>query len=462
MKKFILAMCLTLSIALLAGCGALSGNKVETLNMEGFKSAMSDGNTVIVDTRGDSVYNGFKSPNAARGGHVPKAVQFTAEWLDGIHPDKFESFAADKGLSKDKTIVFYDVDPDRTDRVSKDFASRGYKVKVFNDFADYTKDSSNPLESFPNYKLLVNASWVKEVLDGKNPETYTGAPVKVFHVSWGDIDKAKGYKQHVPGAFHFNTDWIENGPVWNLSDPSVILANLLKQGITKDTLVVLYSENPLAAFRVMWALRWAGVEDVRIMNGGMNAWTNNEYPIDSNVNTPQPATDFGTSLPAHPELDIETAQEAYAAQHQGTKLISVRSWDEYLGKVSGYDYIPKAGEPDGAIWGFGGTDSGNLADYYDPDGSLRNPYEIFALWDGQGIHEGDSLAFYCGTGWRAGIPWFLTQLAGWKNVKVYDGGWNDWQMDPSLPTLHIDPNTQKPDAKNDFGITPKTGTSCKS
>ena len=36
MKKFILAMCLTLSIALLAGCGALSGNKVDTLNMGGF------------------------------------------------------------------------------------------------------------------------------------------------------------------------------------------------------------------------------------------------------------------------------------------------------------------------------------------------------------------------------------------------------------------------------------------
>ena len=53
-------MCLAFSMALLAGCGALSGNKVETLNMEGFKSAMSDGNTVIVDTRGDSVYNGLK------------------------------------------------------------------------------------------------------------------------------------------------------------------------------------------------------------------------------------------------------------------------------------------------------------------------------------------------------------------------------------------------------------------
>ena len=42
-----------------------------------------------------------------------------------------------------------------------------------------------------------------------------------------------------------------------------------------------------------------------------------------------------------------------------------------------------------------------MADYYDPDGTLRNPNEIFALWKTQGIEKGDKLAFYCGTGWRA-------------------------------------------------------------
>ena len=460
MKRIGLVVAVALGLLMMvAGCGS---NKVATLSVDDFKKAMQDNKTVIVDTRGDSAYNGFKSEGAARGGHIPKAVQFTADWLDAIHKDKFESFAAGKGLTKDKTIVFYDDNADHLDRVSAEFASRGYKVKVFKNFVDYTKDEANPLESFKNYKLLVSAQWLKDVLDGKKPETYTGAPVKVFHVSWGEVADAKGYKQHIPGAFHFNTDWIENGPVWNLSDPEVIEKNLLKQGLTKDTMVVLYSESQLAAFRVMWALRWAGVEDVRILNGGMSAWTNNEYPIDTNVNTPEPTTNFGTMVPAHPELTITTAQEAAAAQKQGTKLVSIRAWQEYTGKVSGYDYIPKAGEPAGAIWGFAGTDSSNVADYYDPDGSLRNPYEIFALWEGQGLHKGDSLAFYCGTGWRAGIPWFLTELDGWSNVKVYDGGWNAWQMDSSLPTLQISPDAVKPDAKNDFGVTPKSGTSCKS
>ena len=73
--------------------------------------------------------------------------------------------------------------------------------------------------------------------------------------------------------------------------------------------------------------------------------------------------------------------------------------------------------------GFAGTDSSNMADFYDPDGTLRNPNEIFALWKTQGIEKGNKLAFYCGTGWRAGVPWFMTQLTGRANTYFYDGGW---------------------------------------
>ena len=141
--------------------------------------------------------------------------------------------------------------------------------------------------------------------------------------------------------------------------------------------------------------------------------------------------------------------DAMARQQQGLKLISNRAWDEYTGKISGYDYIPGKGEPQGAIWGFAGTDSSNMADYYDLDGTLRNPNEIFALWKGQNINQGDQLAFYCGTGWRAGVSWFMTQLAGWKDTYVYDGGWNAWQMDSTFPVQKGAPNNMaKPDSKN--------------
>ncbi|MEM8070866.1 rhodanese-like domain-containing protein [Morganella morganii] len=103
-----------------------------------------------------------------------------------------------------------------------------------------------------------------------------------------------------------------------------------------------------------------------------------------------------------------------------------------------------------------------MSDYYDPDGTLRNPEEIFALWKTQGIEPTDQVAFYCGTGWRASVSWFMTQLAGWENSRIYDGGWNAWQMDPTLPVLN-NIQSQKPAALNDYGeIIKKPGQSCKS
>lgn len=452
------------SLALICFLSACGEQKATEISLEELLQQQNNPQYVIVDTRGDSHYNGFKSPQAARGGHLPNAIQFSADWLEAIDPSYFEQFAADKGLSKDKTLIFYDHNLDNLEKVSAEFLAKGYQVRLFKDFIAYSNNTQLPLQSFANYPLLVSAQWLKQALDGQRPETDQGKPIMVFHVSWGDVEQAQGYKQHIPNAYHFNTDWIENGPVWNLSAPEIIEQNLIKNGISKDKTIVLYSENPLAAFRVFWALRWAGVEDVRILNGGMNAWINNEYPIDLQVNTPTPVTDFGVNIPANPQFNIETAQQAYQQQqHQGLKLVSIRSWDEYLGKVSGYDYIPQAGEPEGAIWGYAGTDASNVADYYDPDGSLRNPYEIFALWEKQGIKQGDKLAFYCGTGWRAGVPWFITQLAGWDNTVIYDGGWNAWQMDSRLPvSKQSNSHLEKPNAHNTFGMTTRTGLSCKS
>ena len=201
------------------------------------------------------------------------------------------------------------------------------------------------------------------------------------------------------------------------------------------------------------------------MNGNLSTWTDAGLPTETKVNIPQPETDFGAVIPVNPSINVSTPAEARARQADGLKLISNRAWDEYTGKISGYDYIPGKGEPLGAIWGFAGTASSNLADYYDPDGTLCNPQEIFALWEGQNLHADDALAFYCGTGWRAGVSWFMTQLAGWEHTFVYDGGWNAWQMDSEFPVQKGAPNDmQKPDSHNTFGVPgqKKAGASCRS
>ena len=57
----------------------------------------------------------------------------------------------------------------------------------------------------------------------------------------------------------------------------------------------------------------------------------------------------------------------------------------------------------------------------------------------------------------------MTNMMGWKNTYVYDGGWNAWQMDSKYPVQKGAPNNMsKPDAHNDFGKIQKKGNSCKS
>ncbi|CDF98706.1 rhodanese-like domain-containing protein [Avibacterium paragallinarum] len=456
MKPILLAVAVSLALS------ACNDRKVTLMETRELLNHLDDPNFVIIDTRQDSLYNGFKEKNATRGGYIKGAIQFSCDWLEHIQPEKFDSFAAGKGITKEKHLVFYDSNPENLDCVTAEFAARGYKVSRFNDFLSYA-NAGYPFESFANFQYSVSPQWVNAALKGEKPETLNNDKVMLFEVSWGDLEHAKAYMQHIVGAYHFNTDWVENDPVWNLSDPKVIEKNLLANGITKDKTVILYSDNQLAAYRIFWALKWAGVEDVRVLNGNLATWLDAGLPTETKINLPQPEKDFGTTIPANPQIDIATPQQAMNAQKAGLKLISNRAWDEYTGKVSGYDYIPGKGEPQGAIWGFAGTDSSNMADYYDPDNTLRNPNEIFALWQTQGIHKGDKLAFYCGTGWRAGVPWFLTQLAGWKDTVIYDGGWNAWQMDSQYPVQKGAPNPQsKPDSKNDFGKVMKKGNSCKS
>lgn len=458
MKNKLTLMLLTI---LLTGCDQTVVKKIST---DDLVKNLDNPDYVIIDTRPDSLYFGFKDNQATRGGHIKGAMQFTTGWLDFIESNKFDGFVNKRGITKDKTLIFYDTNKDDLERVTAEFAAKGYNVRAYSDYINYA-NSDYPLDKFPNYWMSVSPDWLNAALKGEKPESYTSdkKPL-VFEVSWGEIEDSKSYDTHIKGAYHFNTDWIENGPLWNLSSPEVIKANLLKNGISKDTPVVVYSVNQMAALRVLWALKWAGVEDVRYLNGGLNVWADAELPVETTVNIPTPIEDFGTTIPANPQINISMPEEALAKQAAGLKLISNRSWDEYTGKVSGYDYIPLAGEPEGAIWGFAGKDASDMSDYYDPDGTLRNPNEIFALWKSQGIEPTDAVAFYCGTGWRASVSWFMTQLAGWEQSQIYDGGWNAWQMDAKFPVQHGAPgNMSQLDAHNDFGtIVKKQGQSCKS
>jgi thiosulfate/3-mercaptopyruvate sulfurtransferase len=122
-----------------------------------------------------------------------------------------------------------------------------------------------------------------------------------------------------------------------------------------------------------------------------------------------------------------------AQKNADFRLISNRSWDEFIGKTSGYDYIKGAGEPKGALWGRDVND-GHLDDaYLNTEGTFKSFSVVAPVWADWGITKDTANCFYCGTGWRATVPWLMAYMQGWSNVTLYDGGWYMWEMDKTLP-----------------------------
>jgi thiosulfate/3-mercaptopyruvate sulfurtransferase len=149
-------------------------------------------------------------------------------------------------------------------------------------------------------------------------------------------------------------------------------------------------------------------------------------------------TSFGSSIPVRPEviIDIEEAKEI-VADPATAALVSVRTWREHIGEVSGYNYIEPAGRIAGDVWGNCGTDAYHMQHYRNVDNTMRAYPEIAANWEAAGITPDKWVAFYCGTGWRASETWFYALLMDWKHVAVYDGGWYEWSSDPASNPIEV-------------------------
>ena len=283
--------------------------------------------------------------------------------------------------------------------------------------------------------FFVNAKWLNKKLKDDD-ETV------VIEASYGE---GKDYrKAHIPGAFHIDTMEIETEENnWNILDAETCKKVFLKRGVTKSTPLVVYSSDINAAARVAFVAYWLGVDDVKILDGGLKAWEKADYKVSGDLEAGPIAKDFGTEVPARPEILISTSADLLAAKEKNPDLVlaSIRSWKEFTGKTSGYDYIENAGEPEGAVYAKSSKTSADVAQLMNNDGTVKEPTKIFAAWKKWGITPDKEVAFYCGTGWRAATVFFITKQEGWKDVKLFDGGWYDWdkahQKDPSKYPVQV-------------------------
>lgn len=453
--KFMLATLITVTAAI--SFVACSNNKevkentannsasvIKNISTVDLKNKLGNNKWVIVDTRINDAFNGWKLDGVKRGGHIKGATDFSANWLNVEDKEKdkvLEQALKTKNISADKNVVLCDANGKDAKEVAKYLQQKGIKNIYTYDVKQWAADNNLPMESYANYQMLVPASFVNDLINGKKPETYTGNKYKIFEVAWGEASKDQDYvKGHIKGAVHINTDEIESAPLWSLNSDKSLQKFAENNGLTKDTTVVLYGPDPMASFRIATIAKYIGVKDVRVLNGGTAAFRNAGYKTETISNAKQPVSSFGAEVPLNRGyiVDINKAKEILADK-ANSKLVDVRSYDEYIGKISGYRDLKFMGRPAGSTWGHAGSDANHLQEYRNIDNTMRNKDEILAMWKKEGITPNQRLSFFCGSGWRAAEVLTYADVMGLKNISLYSNGWYEWSANPKNPVEKGDP-----------------------
>ncbi|NUL35371.1 sulfurtransferase [Kosakonia sacchari] len=273
----------------------------------------------------------------------------------------------------------------------------------------------------------VCATWLADMLQHRPVKATPEGEWRLLEVG---CDAEHLYRAgHIPGADYIDTREVESLPLWNVLKPEQLRPVLLHHGLRADSTVILYGRGNYAAERMAHILLYAGIRDVRLLDGGWHSWLHTGLAEEIGAAPDiKPQRDFGVRIPAQPELLLNMAQTQQRLAQPGTLLVSIRSWPEFSGQTSGYDYIAAVGDIPGANWGQAAGDSQLITNFHHADGTVRNPSEIAALWQQQHITGDNPVIFYCGTGWRASFAFFIARALGWADIAVYDGGWFEWSQ----------------------------------
>ncbi len=284
------------------------------------------------------------------------------------------------------------------------------------------------------WRQLVCADWLAALVRGKRVAAPPLGPWQLFEV--GCDARAAYASGHLPGARFLDTLLFEEPPYWNkVPDPE--LNGLLQGlGLRPDSTVILYARNTLAAARVAHLMLYAGMQDVRLLDGGLQAWCLAGHALQTGTQTAQAAPLPAASAPgvlqawshaalARPDYLVDLEQARALLNRHDAALVSLRSRAESMGDIAG------------AIWGDAGLDrdAQRMASFQDAQGCMLPAADIARVWLDAGLHPGMQMAFYCGTGWRAAQAFFYAWLMGWQRISLFDGGWFEWSADPANPVV---------------------------
>ncbi|MFH9072450.1 sulfurtransferase [Streptomyces alboflavus] len=273
---------------------------------------------------------------------------------------------------------------------------------------------------------IISASELASDLAGENP------PV-LLDIRWqlstakaageppfdGRAEYAAG---HVPGAVFVDLDADLAGAAGPggrhpLPDVERFGAVMRAAGVSADRPVVVYDGGQgWAAARAWWLLRWTGHPEVRVLDGGLAAWTGE---LESGEVTAPVA---GTFTPVPESVGRVDADGAAALARSGL-LLDARAAERYRGDVEPIDRV--GGHIPGAV-------SAPTTENVAADGRFLPADELAARFKSLGASGTSEVGVYCGSGVSGAHQVLALAVAG-VPATLYVGSWSEWSSDPERP-----------------------------
>jgi thiosulfate/3-mercaptopyruvate sulfurtransferase len=189
----------------------------------------------------------------------------------------------------------------------------------------------------------------------------------------------------------------------------------------RQTVVVYDHDRGLVAARGWWVLRWAGIADVRLLDGGFAAWFAAGLPVSHEA--PAPARGDVTLSPGHmPVLDADGA----AAIARSGVLLDSRIRPNYIGATVTPGQAPRGHIP-GAL-------SAPAADNLTEAGPFAEAETLRHLYAALGADGSRPIGVYCGAGISAAHDVLALASLGIE-AAMYPGSWSAWSADPARPVV---------------------------
>jgi thiosulfate/3-mercaptopyruvate sulfurtransferase len=278
-----------------------------------------------------------------------------------------------------------------------------------------------PMSETRRDRYLVTPLQLRDMIAGVNPPSIL-AMQSVNPYTGRVSDRTR----RVPGAIDAEVYTEFAGPPSReggqrpLPDIKSLQACARRWGLQHCRTVIVYDDDRnMTAARAWWVLRWAGLADVRLLDGGLPAWQAAGMPVAHAPGLPTPSTI--TLSPGHmPELD---AAKAERVAREGV-LLDARIRPNYIGGPVRANEAPRGHIP-GAL---SAPAHDNLTDpgpFTDND-TLREMYRAL------GADGTRPVGVYCGAGMSAAVTVLALAVIG-IDAPMYVGSWSAWVGEPGRP-----------------------------